>query len=140
MIKKIHALIIWVRQLRHIKIFLEVMRLIIVVLMALGIWVATEKLEFPETLNLNDKVIHVFVFFAFSVLMDLASARHPFWLWKGLPLLAYGAFIEILQYFSPDRSFSLLDLAADLMGILLYLALKKMLIWLDNQRTINNQY
>jgi len=135
MVNNIHALIAWVRQLRHVKIFLEVMRFMIVVLMALGAWVATRKLEFPEALNLNDKVIHVFVFFSFSVLMDLATARHPFWLWKGLPLLAYGAFIEILQYFSPDRSFSLLDWAADFFGILLYFILKEALIWLDSQQT-----
>jgi len=135
MVKNIHAFIAWVRQLRHIKIFLEVMRFTIVVLMALGVWVATKKLDFPETLNLNDKVIHAFVFFSFSVLMDLATARHPFWLWKGLPLLAYGAFIEVLQYFSPDRSFSLFDLAADLFGILLYFILKEALIWLDSQQT-----
>ena len=138
--EKIHALIVLVRASRHIVAIMVILRALIVVLMLLGVRVATIKLEFPEELSLNDKVIHIFVFFAFSVLMDVAIKSHSFWLWKGLPLLAYGVAIEVFQYFSPDRSFSLLDMGADFLGILLYFTVKKVLVWVDSRSFSNGNY
>ncbi len=132
-----HRLILWVRQLRGIPFFKVSTRTLVVFLMIAGAWVATRTLDFPETIELNDKVKHFIVFFGFSVLMDLAISRHPFWLWKGLPLLMYGAIIEIMQYFSPERSFSLFDWAADFFGILLYFLIKAFLLWRESIRSIN---
>ncbi|HIQ15292.1 MAG TPA: VanZ family protein [Leucothrix sp.] len=126
-----HHLIILVRHLRRIAAFEISTRTLVIFLMVLGAWVATQKLELPPTFSLNDKVTHIVVFFGFSVLMDLAIDRHPFWLWKGLPLLIYGAGIEILQYFSPDRMFSMLDWLADFFGIFLYFLLKIIILWWD---------
>jgi VanZ family protein len=105
--------------------------------MVLGTWVATKKLNIPPSMALNDYVIHIIVFFGFSFLMDLATSRHPFWLWKGLPLLMYGLSIEIMQYFSPDRTFSLLDLLADFLGILLFFILKISFLWLGAIKKAN---
>ena len=136
----IHHLILWVRHLRRIHLFKVTTRAIVTVLLVLGAWVATRTLEFPDGVDLNDKVIHIVVFFGFAFLMDLVTSRHPFWLWKGLPLLIYGAVIEILQYFSPDRSFSVLDWLADFSGILLYFLLKMVLLWLDSLRASNSKY
>ena len=135
----IHQLVLWVRQLRRIPSFKASMRLLVVFLMVLGAWVATRTLDFPEAFKLNDKVVHIIVFFGFAVLVDLASSRKPFWLWKGLPLLIYGAIIEIMQYFSPDRTFSILDWVADFSGILLYFLLKSFLLWLESMRSINRK-
>jgi len=129
-----HNLILLVRHLRRIAAFKVGARTVVVSLMVLGSWVATRHLEFPQELSLNDKIIHIVVFFGFAVLMDLATSRHPFWLWKGLPLLMYGAAIEIMQYFSPDRSFSVLDWFADFFGIFLYFILKLLVLWLDSKR------
>jgi VanZ family protein len=39
---------------------------------------------------------------------------------KALPLFAYGLVIEIVQYHLPYREFSLWDLAADGLGLLIY--------------------
>lgn len=136
----IHRLILWVRHLRRVRSFKVVTRILVVTLLVLGTWVATITLDFPETFELNDKVQHLIVFFGFAFLMDLAISRHPFWLWKGLPLLIYGAVIEILQYFSPDRSFSILDWVADFSGILLYFILKMMMLKLDSMRSSNSKY
>ncbi|MEE9310459.1 MAG: VanZ family protein [Cocleimonas sp.] len=133
-----HKLILWVRQLRGIPFFKVSTRTVVIALMVAGAWVATRTLEFPPDLSINDKLIHAVVFFGFAVLMDLAISRHPFWLWKGLPLLIYGAIIEIMQYFSPDRSFSVLDWLADFSGILLYFILKVFLVWLDSKRQTNS--
>jgi len=135
-----HKLILWVRQLRAVPFFKVSTRTVVIFLMLSGAWVATRTLDFPETLELNDKVIHLVVFFGFAVLMDLAVSRHPFWLWKGLPLLMYGAMIEIMQYFSPDRLFSILDWLADFAGILLYFILKVLLVWVDSKRIRKTKY
>ncbi len=135
-----HKLILWVRQLRSIPFFKVSTRTVVIILMVAGAWVATQTLEFPEAIDINDYLKHFIVFFGFAVLMDLATSRHPFWLWKGLPLLIYGAIIEIMQYFSPERSFSILDWLADFSGILLYFILKVVLVWLDSKRQANSKY
>ena len=135
-----HKIILWVRQLRGVPSFKISTRMLVLGLMMAGAWVATITLDFPETIDVNDYLKHFIVFFGFSVLMDLAISRHPFWLWKGLPLLIYGAIIEIMQYFSPDRSFSVLDWLADFSGILLYFLIKMALVWVDSKWRPNSKY
>lgn len=102
-------------------------RVLLVFLLIAGCWVATITVTFPQGPQLNDKFIHIVVFFGFSLLADIAYSKTPFCLWKGVPLLAYGAFIEVLQYFTPFRMFSLQDLLADFVGIALYFLLVKVL-------------
>lgn len=133
-----HHLIVLVRHLRRIAAFEVSTRTLVIFLMVTGAWVATEKLDLPPVLSASDKTIHIIVFFGFAVLMDLATSRKPFWLWKGLPLLIYGAGIEILQYFSPDRSFSVLDWLADLFGVLLYFLLKIGFLWWDSKNSLRD--
>ena len=134
-----YELIHFIRQLRHVAFFKVSTRILIVFLMVAGVWVATRTLDFPKSIAFNDKLIHIAVFFGFAFLMDLAISRHPFWLWKGLPLLVYGIVIEIMQYYSPDRFFSLLDWFADFLGILLYFIVKINLLWLVSIRSINDK-
>jgi VanZ family protein len=129
-----HNLILWVRHLRRILLFKVSVRSLVIILMVVGAWVATITLDFPDEIDINDYFKHAIVFFGFSVLMDLAISRHPFWLYKGLPLLIYGIIIEVMQYFSPDRSFSLLDWMADFSGILLYFLIKMAFVWVDSKR------
>ncbi len=128
----LHRLIIFVRHLRSVVVFKNSIRFLVVFLMLAGAWVATRELDIPPEFELNDKLTHSVVFFGFAVLVDLSSSRKPFWLWKGLPLLIYGIGIEVMQYFTPERSFSMLDWAADLAGILLYFLAKKIFIWLGS--------
>ena len=130
----LHRLILFVRHLRNIVVFKNSIRFLVVFLMLAGIWVATRELDIPPEYELNDKLIHALVFFGFAILVDLSSSRKPFWLWKGLPLLVYGACVEIMQYFTPERSFSMLDWGADLSGVLLYFIAKRLFIWLDLKR------
>jgi hypothetical protein len=126
-----HKIILLVRQLRRIALFKVSTRTVVISLMLLGLWMATIELDFPPSISVNDKLIHAVVFFGFALLLDLASSRHPFWLWKGFPLLMYGLFVELLQYFTPFRSFSLLDILADFSGILLYFIVKVLIIHFD---------
>ena len=128
------------RHLRRIAAFKVSARVVVLTLMILGAWVATIHLEFPPDVSVNDKLIHVVVFFCFALLMDLATSRNPFWLWKGLPLLIYGGGIEIAQYFTEFRSFSIADWFADFSGILLYFMIKSTIVFFDKKRTSDNDY
>ena len=119
-----HKLILLVRELRQKGAFKVSTRLLLIFLMVLGLWVAILPLNDMSLPKLNDKLVHMVVFFCFAVLTDLATARKPFWLWKGLPLIGYGLLIEISQSFTDYRSFELADLAADSAGIGLYYLLK----------------
>lgn len=133
-------LVLLVRQLRRIALFKVSTRMVVVTLMLLGIWVATKKLDFPQGVNVNDKLIHAVVFFGFALLVDLASSRKPFWLWKGLPLLAYGVGIEVMQYFTPFRSFSIADMIADFAGILIYYLLKLVVLYIVERNSDNSKF
>lgn len=133
-------LVLLVRQLRRIAAFKVSTSAVVIILMLLGIWVATKKLDFPSDVNVNDKLIHVVVFFGFAVLVDLASSRKPFWLWKGLPLLVYGIGVEVMQYFTPFRSFSITDMIADFVGILIYFLLKIAVIYLVNLNSKDSKF
>lgn len=132
-----HKLILWYRLVRRNAIFKTFVRGVFVFLIILGAWVATRNLDFPDSIALSDKVKHIIVFWGFAVLIDMTSSRHPFWLWKAIPLVFYGLIIEILQYFSADRTFSLLDWVADIFGILLYFIGKVIIVWLDSKRNPN---
>lgn len=70
--------------------------------------------------DINDKVGHAAAFLCLGFLFDFASPRKHWGLGKLLPLLAYGLLIEVVQYFLPYRTFSLWDLAADGLGLMLY--------------------
>ena len=131
--------VLMIRHLRRIAAFKVSTRAVVITLMVLGIWGATKKLDFPPDVNLNDKVIHAVVFFGFALLVDLASSRKPFWLWKGLPLLAYGIGIEVVQYFAPFRSFSVADMVADFAGILIYFILKHAVLNIVNFNSSDTQ-
>ena len=133
-------LILLVCHLRGVVLFKISVRMIVVLLMVAGAWVATQILEMPENFSLNDKIVHIIVFFGFSVLMDLSISRHSFWLWKGLPLLVYGIVIEIMQFYSPDRTFSLLGWVADFFGILLYFIAKVILSNVSGVAKGNSEY
>jgi VanZ family protein len=77
-------------------------------------------IEQTPAANINDKVGHTTAFLCLAFLLDFARPRHAWGAAKLLPLLAYGLFIELVQHFLPYRTFSLWDLAADGLGLLLY--------------------
>ena len=80
------------------------------------------QIESEAIESVNDKIWHALGFLALALLVDLSWPYVSFSVRKFLPLLGYGLAIEIVQYFLPYRTFSLLDLAADGAGILGYLA------------------
>jgi VanZ family protein len=71
--------------------------------------------------SLNDKVQHVLAFGLLALLACRAMPNRPRWRFV-LPLLfGFGLLIECVQWWLPWREFSLLDLAADLLGLLVAL-------------------
>lgn len=128
-----HKLILQVRHLRNVGAFKVSTRLLLILLIVMGLWVATSTPSDLDLPTINDKIQHLFVFFCFAMLIDLTTARKPFWLWKGLPLIAYGALIEIMQFYTPNRTFELADWVADFFGVFLYYAIKWVLCKLDER-------
>jgi VanZ family protein len=73
----------------------------------------------PDPMNINDKLAHSLTFMVLFFLMDMAYAQMP----RGTMaayLMAYGAFIEVTQYFIPYREFSVLDMVANAVGLSVY--------------------
>ncbi|MCC7277110.1 MAG: VanZ family protein [Chromatiaceae bacterium] len=97
----------------------------------LGLWACLSLIAFLAFAPLasdpgtgHDKANHILAFLVLAGLADLAypgSAPGRGW-GKWVSLLAYGLFIETVQFFLPYREFSGWDLVADGIGIWLYVA------------------
>lgn len=84
-------------------------------------YLAFTPVDVPVVEDLNDKVGHAMAFSTLAFLLDYsfpASRPGPT---KIALLLGFGLLIEIVQYFLPYSTFSLLDWTADAVGIALYL-------------------
>lgn len=81
---------------------------------------ATTQAEYPGVEGINDKVSHLLAFYVLSCLEDFSFPRDRFSIYKVIALLGFGLLIEVIQYFLPYRTFSLLDFAADGIGIAIY--------------------
>ncbi len=81
---------------------------------------ATTPLEYPVVSGINDKLNHIFAFFVLALLASFSFPEKKFFSSIFLPLMCYGMAIEIIQHFLPYRMFSLFDVAADALGIVLY--------------------
>ncbi len=72
----------------------------------------------------NDKIGHISAFFALMFLFKQGWKSISFTI-AFILLLNYGIGIEILQYFIPGRSFSIADMFADALGLLLGIGLSQ---------------
>ena len=86
--------------------------------------------------SINDKLSHGLTFLLLSLLADFSCPEGKFTFRKVSPLVAYGVLIECIQYFLPYRSFSVLDILADIAGIALYAMVSPLIINMSflNQR------
>ncbi len=83
-------------------------------------YLATARTSIPVVEHISDKIEHAFAFLTLAMLADFSWPESGFGSRKILVLLGYGLAIEIVQYFLPYRTFSLLDLTADAVGLFLY--------------------
>ena len=70
--------------------------------------------------SVSDKLLHGFAFLVLSALLDCSYPGIVFSSIKIMLLLAYGLFIEIVQYQLPWREASALDMVANSVGIVIW--------------------
>jgi len=87
--------------------------LFVVVLIAIYVLALLPQAQAPQ-FHWSDKANHLFAFVILGLLLRL-SFRISYWQ-SLLLLIGYGAFIEISQYFTPDRSAEFADIGADMIG------------------------
>ena len=73
----------------------------------------------PTGINIWDKLSHSIAFAALALSAALGWPDKNFVQFVLIPLLTFGVLIEVLQYFIPGREFSLLDMLADAIGIII---------------------
>ena len=89
-----------------------------VVMIGLYSYMGTADVSGTAVENFNDLLLHSMGYFVaiFSGFLAFHSLKRFFWVVVGLWL--FSLFIEIVQYHLPWRSFSLLDLVANSLGLL----------------------
>jgi len=94
-------------------------------------YLATTSVEIKPIQNSWDKANHFIAFFTLYVILSLGYPKLDV-IKKALILLAFGTQIEVVQYFLPNREFSLLDIFADSVGIVLgVIVIRRLLYVLD---------
>ncbi|NWF67309.1 MAG: VanZ family protein [Campylobacterales bacterium] len=79
---------------------------------------------YPPALDrLNDKFNHLVAFFTLSFFYFNAFSKKISYLI--FIMLMFGIFIEIIQFFIPNRSSSILDIIADMIGVVMFVGFVK---------------
>ncbi|MEA3292637.1 MAG: VanZ family protein [Pseudomonadota bacterium] len=115
----------------------RVFRVLFIAALAATSWQTLTPLPYEPLTFANDKLGHLLTFLLLALLVDHGWPGAAFLSRKALPLLAYGAAIELIQHFVPNRSLSFADWVADGAGILLYLLLVRTLYHPDPERSIS---
>ena len=87
----------------------------------------TPAVELPFGFKWDDKVYHAFAYLWLSVLPLLCFQRRKFDLAGALMMAPFGILIEFAQRFVPGRHFSLGDMIANIVGVILGILLVKYL-------------
>jgi VanZ family protein len=74
----------------------------------------------PAAIVVSDKLLHGLAFFVVLFLVDFSWPDSGVTPAKLSGVFAYGVLIEVVQYFLPQRDFSLADMLADVLGMGLY--------------------
>jgi VanZ family protein len=102
-------------------------RLALLTVAIVVMYLATTDQSIPGVDDLDDKFSHILAFGALSFLLDFSWPNRRFDLKKTAALLAFGIFIEIVQYFLPYREAAVTDVVADAVGIAAYLLVAPLL-------------
>ena len=106
------------------KIILTVISIIYLIILLVGAFAV--NLGTSDSAPGSDKSLHFIGFFILSLLLIFTFKNYTakrVYLKSLIVAIIIGILIEIIQLFIPERSFSLLDLAADLGGIFLAMVL-----------------
>ena len=103
-------------------------RLALVVAVLAITWLALTPQPHPQLPGFDwDKLNHVAAFLVLAALADLGWPGRAAMPWRLGLLLGYGVAIELVQALLPYRQGSVLDFAADAVGVLLWLLLARAL-------------
>jgi VanZ family protein len=102
-------------------------RILLSVSLVIITYLAIIPLTLPEGYAVSDKVLHALAFTVLLALVDYSWPVSGLNLTKVIPLTAYGAMLEVMQYYLPYRECSIADLIADLFGMMVYFALVPLL-------------
>ncbi len=80
-----------------------------------------------------DKVVHACIFLYLSVLLFLCKFTSSKHFYQFFFLFLFGVIIELTQYFLPWRSFEILDIIFDTLGILLGIILN---FWFERKLSV----
>lgn len=114
-----------------------VFRVLFIAALLATTWQMLTPLPYQPLASANDKLSHLLTFLLLALLVDRGWPSAAFFSRKALPLLAYGAAIELIQHFVPNRSLSFADWVADGAGILIYLLLVRTFYQPDPERSIS---
>jgi len=95
------------------------------ILMATALAPSLGPIEDIDIVSHQDKIVHLLEYVVLAVLTSFAllrGTRRPVeWIWRVTlaSVAAYGVLLEVLQVLVPERDFSPLDLAANVLGALL---------------------
>jgi VanZ family protein len=82
----------------------------------------------PMPFRISDIVLHAAAFTYLTAALCFAYFANGAW-WQSTPwMIAYGIFIEVVQSFEPTRDAELKDIAVDVVGIALGLALYRFVV------------
>ena len=104
-------------------------RLSLIIALILITYLTTTATDYSIAHKISDKLSHTLAFIGLSLLADFSFPVSKFGWQKICPLFFYGIMIECIQYFLPYRSFSLLDMLADALGIATYVIIFPLLIY-----------
>lgn len=93
------------------------------------------RIEFPYDFINADKVYHVLAYLWLSVLPFFAFRKPKAALAGTFGMIPLGMVLELAQYYVPGRSFSLLDMAANCLGVMLGIWLARYAKHLHFRRT-----
>ena len=81
--------------------------------------------------SLNDKLLHFMAYSTLTLWLYLLFSSKTILIKSLFLLFLYGLFIEFLQYFIPNRYFSVMDILANLLGIFVTTMVVKKIKLLD---------
>lgn len=95
-------------------------RISLVVAVVLITYLSITPMDHAVSDSLNDKANHFIAFYVLSFLADFSFPETRFDWRKVMYILGYGVAIEVIQFYLPNRMFSLFDVLADGAGILIF--------------------
>jgi hypothetical protein len=113
-----------------------VSRGVFLIALCIIVYLAMTQHNFPVVGVLHGYLSHILAFYILALLIDFAFPAKPSLLAKVIILLGYGLCIEVFQGQFTERTFSMIDFLANMIGVILYLAsipVLKHLPWFQNR-------